>query len=352
MRAAKATEWSFQGNVTFWFKDLCRQPGSVFKAFEQDERLPEGERPDGVLYGRVNDAFCEFELKRPNVPAEDMGLAMKAANKAMQLGAKYFVTWNVNELVLWTPDFGKRPWQWDRRKDKIASIYDLSQYPLLKPALEAAVKKLFQQLSALYVAAEPKKHFPPVPLDEKFIDFVQSHVDAFAFSFAEAIKAQEGNLAFMRRLREWFNEQQLPFVQDERRFIQAGRILAHLLINRGIFYEEDGDYAGAKWGKYARAPDVYFKIVTKGKGKLVPLRKIADVRRGFTTGVNEWFYLTEQQAKEWQIERRFLKPLLKSPRECDSILIKKDASRSYVIFCHDSRHSLRGTNLLRYMRDI
>lgn len=237
MRAAKATEWSFQGDVTFWFKDLCRQPDSVFKAFEQDERLPEGERPDGVLYGRVNDAFCEFELKRPNVPAEDMGLAIKAANKAMQLGAKYFVTWNVNELVLWTPDFGKRPWQWDRRKDKIASIYDLSQYHLLKPALEAAVKRLFQHLSALYVAAEPKKHFPPVPLDEKFIDFVQSHVDAFAFSFAEAIKAQEGNRAFMRRLREWFNEQQLPFVQDERRFIQAGRILAHLLINRVIFYE-------------------------------------------------------------------------------------------------------------------
>ncbi|AHF98224.1 hypothetical protein DESACE_08955 [Desulfurella acetivorans A63] len=51
-------------------------------------------------------------------------------------------------------------------------------------------------------------------------------------------------------------------------------------------------YIGNKWGgKYLRAPEIYFKILEKGKDKLVRLGDIAEVRRGFTTGANEFFYL-------------------------------------------------------------
>jgi len=51
-------------------------------------------------------------------------------------------------------------------------------------------------------------------------------------------------------------------------------------------------YTGNKWGgKYLRAPEIYWKILEKGKGKLVRLGDIADVRRGFTTGANEFFFL-------------------------------------------------------------
>ncbi|MEM5810246.1 MAG: DNA methyltransferase, partial [Candidatus Aenigmatarchaeota archaeon] len=51
-------------------------------------------------------------------------------------------------------------------------------------------------------------------------------------------------------------------------------------------------YIGNKWGgKYLRAPEIYFKILEKGKGKLVRLGDIAEVRRGYTTGANEFFYL-------------------------------------------------------------
>ena len=53
-----------------------------------------------------------------------------------------------------------------------------------------------------------------------------------------------------------------------------------------------GKYEGNKWGgKYLRAPDIFFTILEKGKGKLVRLGDIAEVRRGFTTGANEFFYL-------------------------------------------------------------
>ncbi|MBC7262058.1 MAG: SAM-dependent DNA methyltransferase, partial [Chloroflexi bacterium] len=64
-------------------------------------------------------------------------------------------------------------------------------------------------------------------------------------------------------------------------------------------------YIGAKWGKYLRAPQIFFTILEKGKGKFVPLKEVAEVRRGFTTGANDFFYLTEEEIKQRGIEREF-----------------------------------------------
>ncbi|MFN3422327.1 MAG: hypothetical protein ACK40X_11460, partial [Armatimonadota bacterium] len=242
--AAERTEWTFQGDVTHWFKTLCneerqRDPEHYpFSDFDQDIRLPEGKRPDGVLYDRMGQAFAIFELKRPHIPAEDIRLLNDAASKAVELGAKFIVTWNVNELVLWFPEFGALPLYWQRQKWHIANIADLSQYPLIKPALQAASVELFQRLKALYAAKRPEILFPTIPLDERFIDFVYSHVSAFAFSFAQALKeAEQQDSNLLRRLRQWFAEQQLPYLLDERRFWQGGRLLAYLLVNRLLFYE-------------------------------------------------------------------------------------------------------------------
>ena len=78
------------------------------------------------------------------------------------------------------------------------------------------------------------------------------------------------------------------------------------------FDEEQNKYVGAKWGKYLRAPEIFFKILEKGKGKLVPLKEIAKIRFGIKTGANEFFYLTEKEIKRWGIEREFwMHPLKK-----------------------------------------
>jgi len=84
--------------------------------------------------------------------------------------------------------------------------------------------------------------------------------------------------------------------------------------------QESGEYIGDKWGgKYLRAPDIFFTILEKGKDKLSKLKVFAEVRRGFTTGCNEFFYLTDAKAKEWGIEEKFLKPVIKNPRESKNI---------------------------------
>ncbi len=124
-------------------------------------------------------------------------------------------------------------------------------------------------------------------------------------------------------------------------------------------------YVASKWGgQYLRAPDIFFTILEKGKGKLVRLGDIAEVRRGFTTGANEFFYLepTGKPAPtgylyvrngagwEGEIEEEFLKPVIKSPREVRIIVIRPEDLRYKIFMCHEEKAALQGTAALEYIQ--
>jgi len=114
--------------------------------------------------------------------------------------------------------------------------------------------------------------------------------------------------------------------------------------------ESSPSYATNKWGgKYLRAPEIYWTILEKGRGKLTRLGDIAEVRFGIKTGANEFFYLDEQKAMQWGIEEEFLRPVIKSPRECRSILIDPAALKSKLFMCHKSKAELHGTHALAYI---
>ena len=109
-------------------------------------------------------------------------------------------------------------------------------------------------------------------------------------------------------------------------------------------------YTGDKWGgKYLRAPDIYWTILEKGKGKLVRLGDIAEVRFGIKTGANEFFYLDDEDIRHWEIEEEFLKPVIKSPRECKSILIDPRQLKFKLFMCNKDREDLKDTAALEYI---
>lgn len=112
------------------------------------------------------------------------------------------------------------------------------------------------------------------------------------------------------------------------------------------------EYEGDKWGgKYLKAPDVYWKIIEHAGSKLCRLGDIANVRRGYTTGANRFFYLEREDIEEWQIEDRFLAPLLKSPRETNKQLVLEECDFKYHVFdCDRSKEDLEGTQALKYIR--
>ncbi|RKZ30629.1 hypothetical protein DRQ36_04865 [bacterium] len=114
--------------------------------------------------------------------------------------------------------------------------------------------------------------------------------------------------------------------------------------------EEKRKFVGAKWGKYLRAPEIFFKILEKGKGKLVPLKEVADVRRGFTTGANEFFYLTEEEIKRRGIEKEYLEQIIFSLKEVETYRVDKTKLKYKVIICHKEKSKIKSKNLKEYIK--
>lgn len=172
------------------------------------------------------------------------------------------------------------------------------------------------------------------------------------------------------------NLKQLP--EGKRRENEIYRL--HI-VNQKDLYEygkdKNGSYSGNKWGgKYLRSPEIYWKILEKGKGKWVRLgdRDIAEVRMGIITGANEFFYLkpvgmTVKEVVEiseknpdtlipvkngagWEgkIEARFLKPVIKSPRELKTIMVRLEDLNYLVFMCHEPKSKLSGTKSLEYIK--
>ncbi len=128
-------------------------------------------------------------------------------------------------------------------------------------------------------------------------------------------------------------------------------------ISQGALLEEGSDdvspnpkYIGDQWGgKYLRAPDIYWTILEKGKDKLVRLGEVAEVRRGFTTGANEFFYLDDEKIQEWEIEEEFLNPVIFSLRELACIEDDLGKLQKKIFLCPKKKSDLIGTNALTYI---
>ena len=121
------------------------------------------------------------------------------------------------------------------------------------------------------------------------------------------------------------------------------------LIEEGSEYESEetiglAKYEGSKWGgKYFRAPDIYFAILDAGKEKFVKLIELANVRRGFTTGADGWFYLSSSRAKELGIEKKYLKPVLTNPGDHNitGILVSPNNADSLMIWTQADKKELK-----------
>ncbi|HOK76633.1 MAG TPA: hypothetical protein PLW35_02805, partial [Verrucomicrobiota bacterium] len=64
----------------------------------------------------------------------------------------------------------------------------------------------------------------------------------------------------------------------------------------------------------------------------------------------EFFYLDDEKIRQWGIEPEFLKPVIKSPRECRSIVIKPEDLKFKIFMCHKDKADLKGTYALEYIK--
>ncbi|MDH5266451.1 MAG: N-6 DNA methylase [Candidatus Bathyarchaeota archaeon] len=154
----------------------------------------------------------------------------------------------------------------------------------------------------------------------------------------ERLNIVEEFTKFIEETEEYFNDDKMrvyPIRQEE-------------LWKEG-FDKEEGKYVGSKWGKYLRAPEIFFKILEKGKDIFIPLKEVADIRRGFTTGANSFFYLSEDKIESWKIEPKFLKAVIKSPKESETGAVNPHNLKYKVLLVHKDKSKLQGTNVLKYI---
>lgn len=108
-------------------------------------------------------------------------------------------------------------------------------------------------------------------------------------------------------------------------------------------------YVGNKiGGKYLRAPDIFFTISEKGKGKLVRLGDIAEVETYLNTGGADGFFIVEDaggddkiklirnRSKEgggrvFELEAKFVRPFIKSPDEVNRLIISPSNARWLLV---------------------
>ena len=143
-----------------------------------------------------------------------------------------------------------------------------------------------------------------------------------------------------------------------------------------------GMYQNGHWGaKFLRTPEIYNQIISKSGNKMVPFREICEVKYGIKTGANDFFYLTDETQKAlelddksyasrfknqkenhwkfWEtqgwyyskldkqhhiIERKYLKPLLKSQREVQNLTIKAKELKHYVLDIKSNKNKLKESN--------
>ena len=142
-------------------------------------------------------------------------------------------------------------------------------------------------------------------------------------------------------------------------------------------------YKAGKWGQYLRAPDIYFELLGRCPGRFVPVGELAEVRRGFTSGVDKFFCVRDVTDEElrrtpdpaafrrkWAIrpadttdvrvvrdgegrahlvEARFLELEFHRLTEANRIVVKAQDVRKKVINAPISRAALRDTWLERYV---
>jgi hypothetical protein len=154
-----------------------------------------------------------------------------------------------------------------------------------------------------------------------------------------------------------------------------------------------GEYQGGKWGIYLRAPDIFFKLLDRCGSRLVPLGQLAEIRRGVTSGADDFFFVrdvTEDEIHKCsaglqpgspQIARRFkekrgirladtkqvrviesgdgsrhlleaeyLEPEVHSLMEIDSVEIDPAKLARKILLVSDPPEKLKGTHVLKYIK--
>jgi len=88
-----------------------------------------------------------------------------------------------------------------------------------------------------------------------------------------------------------------------------------------------------KWNRFINAPTIYWEIMSTNR--LTNLGELARIKRGLTTGANQFFYFkNKDEVLDTGINERFISPLLKHISETEYIKLKREDLEWCVLDIH------------------
>jgi SAM-dependent methyltransferase len=106
------------------------------------------------------------------------------------------------------------------------------------------------------------------------------------------------------------------------------------------------------WSIHLRAPSSYREIFEREGAPVAPLEQLANVRLGYKSLQNQFFYVGPEVVKKYGIEKRYLKPITTMSGLDGSKYLQEPDSRLLLFSCDSSEGELRGTGALRYIRGM
>ena len=147
-------------------------------------------------------------------------------------------------------------------------------------------------------------------------------------------------------------------------------------------------YGGGKWGKYLRAPDLYFRMMERFRDRFVPLGEIATIRFGVKSGCDAFFmprdvsaeFLAKYDKHEWRnapfhtgckraevesgavkvilagdgtvhpVESEYLAPEVHSLMSVSRPIIRAEDLDRLILLVSEPMEKLKGTHVAKYLR--
>ncbi len=242
-------ELTFCSDAAGWMnQELEVRPDLAFSRvkIEQSARGSR-KRRDLTIYDRSDQIAVTGEVKLPYMAdggsPYNESVVEDAFNKAGKVGARFFVTWNVNRLVLWqTDDAGKPLHERHIYDDAFTQVRD--EDDLVNPAVQQTIRRglirFLERASQAYTGALP---LAKRPLDEFFITVLEAALERPIAAVLRAItKKYARGATFKTRLNSWMRDAQGWQLSDDEliqrdNLERSAKFACYVLVNKVVFYK-------------------------------------------------------------------------------------------------------------------
>jgi hypothetical protein len=239
-------ELDFVNRVTHWINqilnkrlDLPFQSASIEESTKSNRK-----RRDLTLRDRQGQLALTGEIKLPDkadgLTPYNETVVIDAHKKADDVGVKHFFTWNVNRLVLWkTFESGVPLIQRDQRLFEVTNIRNNTE--LLQAPVQKRIQDFLEEFLIFFADIYRGLQVLPVkPLDERFIDMLDTALDSIALHTADALyERYQADSTFRTRFIAWmvndmgWTHSEETLASDLER---SAKTSCYRLVNKLMFY--------------------------------------------------------------------------------------------------------------------